>query len=63
MKIKFTPSKKGAGKWESAPSRYTVVRLSDKSEHHTDRMPRIEVRKNPNFMVWDNVENAQVAPR
>lgn len=63
MRTKFKPSKKGKEKWESASDRYTVVRLSDKAERHTDRLPRIEMRKNPNFMVWDNVENAQVMPR
>jgi len=63
MKTKFRPSKKGAEKWQPAPARYTIVRLSDNYERYTDRLPRIEVRKNPSFMVWDNVENAQVMPR
>lgn len=56
--------------WHKAPARgcqnplaethrFTVVRLSDKSERFTDRLPGPRLRKSPDFMVWDNRLNAE----
>jgi hypothetical protein len=60
--------------WHKAPARgcrnilsethrYTVVRLRDKAERFTDRLPRIEIRKSLDFMVWDNRENTETTER
>ena len=60
MKTQFRPAPKGHARWVEAPARYTVIRLSDRAERYTDRMPRVEVRRSPAFMVWDNQEKREV---
>ena len=59
--------------WSKAPARgctnpaselyrYTVIRNSDRAERFTDRLPRIEIRKNLDYTVWNNAENREEKP-
>lgn len=68
-----TPEPMKTHHWSAAPARgmantasqiyrYTVVRLRDNRERFTDRLPRVEIRKSPDFLVWNNKLNQEEKP-